>query len=293
MKGRILGQRGIFSGVLSGTGYVFVPNDITNREKFISDCYNTCTISILNYEGQRFDNVSVDKNIFQSLDFPEKVNDLGSLVFYVKVQRQNQPIVVAVLNKKGEVLGYQKGQISLSKSSKTGIVSILGDSKKGDLLINVESDAGGNIIVNAKNKNKNNKVKLNIDGDFELNSKNGKLQVLEQFQVIVKNALEDDKTETIISYKRDTGFNYSDQYGNIISLDVNGLIYSNKKGNFEIDKDGKFSFSNSDYSIKDLFTDLISEIEAIKTSTSIGLQPPVNVAKFTSIRTSKMTKILK
>lgn len=293
MKGRILGQRGIFSGLISGTAYVFVPNDITNREKFISDCYNTLTISILNSEGQRFDNVPVDRNIFQNLDFPETTNDLGSLIFYVKVQRQNLPIVVAVLNKKGEVLGYQKGQISLSKSSKTGIVSILGDSKKGDLLINVDSDEGGNIIVNAKNKNKTNKVKLNIDGDFELNSKNGKLQFLEQFQIIIKNALEDDKTETLISYKRNTGFNYSDQYGNIISLNENGLKYTNKKGNFEIDKDGKFSFSNSDYSIKDLLIDLFKEIEAIKTSTSIGLQPPINVANFANLRTKSLPKILK
>lgn len=293
MKGRILGQRGIFSGLVSGTAYVFVPNDITNREKFISDCYNTSTISILNGEGQRFDNVPVDRNIFQNLDFPETVNDLGSLVFYVKVQRQNLPIVISVLNKKGEVLGYQKGQISLSKSSKTGIVSILGDSKKGDLLINVSSDEGGNIVVNAKNKNKTNKVKLNIDGDFELNSKNGKLQFLEQFQIIIKNALEDDKTETLISYKRNTGFNYSDQYGNIISLNENGLKYTNKKGNFEIDKEGKFSFSNSDYSIKDLLIDLFKEIEAIKTSTSIGLQPPINVANFANLRTKSLPKILK
>ena len=40
MKKR-LGQRGIYSGVLSGVGYIFIPNDITDRDLFISSCYNT------------------------------------------------------------------------------------------------------------------------------------------------------------------------------------------------------------------------------------------------------------
>ena len=59
-----LGQRGIYSGLMSGIGYVFIPNDIQDRDKFISNCYNTCSISFITTEGQRFDDVPVSKTIF-------------------------------------------------------------------------------------------------------------------------------------------------------------------------------------------------------------------------------------
>lgn len=289
---RVLGQKGIYSGVLSGSGYIFIPNDITDRNLFISNCYNTCTVSVLTAEGQRFDKVEVNRSIFSDLDFPETVNDLGSLVFWVKHQKHNQPIVVAILNKKGEILGYQKGQFSIKKDSSTGIVSILGDSNNGNLFINVDSDEGGNIIINAKNSGKNNKVKINVDGNIETIASNYILQALEVLNIKIKNSLVSDK-ETIIKYIRDEGFSYIDQFNNQIIVNKDGLIYTNDKGTFEIDKDGKFSFSNDQYSIKDLITNLISEIEAIKTSTSIGLQPPVNVVNFTKIRTTELPKILK
>jgi hypothetical protein len=277
---------------MSGTGYVFIPNDITDREKFISDCYNTSTVSILNTEGQRFDRVQVNRSMFYDLDFPETVNDIGSLVFWVKNQKHNQPVIVAVINKRGEVLGFQKGQFSIKKDSSTGNVSITGDSNKGNLFINVQSDEGGNIVINAKNTDKSNKVQLNVDGNIETVSSNFNSQVLEQFLVKIKNSLESDD-ETTIKYVRGTGFEYSDEFRNILTINEDGFKYENGDNVFEMDSDGKVSVKNGNYSLTDLITDLISTIEKITTATAIGTQPIINLASFTSLRTTSLPKILK
>lgn len=289
---RKLGQRGILNRLMSGTGYIFVPNDITNREKFISDCYNTCTVSIINTEGQRFDRVQVNRSMFYDLDFPETVDDVGSLVFWVKNQKHNQPVIVAVINKRGEVLGFQQGQFSIKKDSDTGNISITGDSNKGNLFINVQSDDGGDIIINAKNTDSSNKVKINVDGNIETISTNFNSQVLEQFLVKIKNSLVSED-ETIIKYVRGMGFEYNDQFGNIITITEDGFRYENGDNVIEMDSDGKVSIKNENYSLTDLITDLIELLEAAKTSTSIGLQPLVNLADFTSLRTTSLPKILK
>lgn len=287
---RKLGQRGILNKLISGTGYVFIPNDITNRDRFISDCYNTCQISIINTEGQRFDRVQVNRSMFYDLDFPETVDDVGSLVFWVKNQKHNQPVVVAVINKRGEVLGFQQGQFSIRKDG-DGSVSITGDSNKGSLFINVEGE-DGNIVINAKNTDKDNKVRLNVDGNIETISSNFSSQVLEQFLVKIKNDLDSDD-ETTIKYVRDTGFEYSDQFGNKITITEDGFKYENGDNVFEMDSDGKVSIKNGNYSLTDLITDLISTIEQITTATAIGTQPIINLASFTSLRTIDLPKILK
>jgi hypothetical protein len=289
---KAIGQRGLGGGLITGIGYVFIPNDITNRDQFVSNCFNTATISIITADAQRFDKVEVNRSIFAELDFPETTKDVGSMIFYVKNQKHNQPVVVAVLNRKGEVLGFQKGQFLIKKNSETGSVSILGDSNKGNLFLNVESDEGGNIIINAKNKNKNNKVKLNIDGDIDILSTNCNQQVLQQFSLKIKDSLKSDK-ETILKYIRETGFSYKDEFDNEITITEDGLKYKNNKGEFECDKDGKFSFKNDQYSLTELITTLIQKLEAVKVSTSIGLQPFVNLADFTALRTSDLPKILK
>lgn len=306
---RIIGQRGIPGGIVSGTAYIYIPSDITNREQFISDCFNTATVSILTNDGQRFDNVSVDKNSFQYLDFPATVNDLGSMIFWVKISKHNLPVAVALLTKKGEVLGFQNGQFKIEKLSGNNIVSILGDGKKGNLFINVQSDTEGNVIINARNKDKNNKVKLNVDGDINTMSNNWNGQVLEQFLINIKNGLDDKKTQTVIKYTRNTGFSYKDQYNNDIEITKDGfsyqddnknkitvtkdgLVYQNDKGTFEVDKNGKFSFKNNSYSIKKMFEDFIDEVSNITTSTMIGIQPIINKAQVIALK-NKLNNICK
>jgi len=121
-----LGQRGIYSGLISGTGYLYIPSDISDRDKFISDCFNTCSVSFLTIEGQRFDDVQVSKNLFKDLEFPDEKNDVGSLIFWVKHQKHNKPIIVGVLCRKGEALGYQRYEFLLNKQTETGLVKILG-----------------------------------------------------------------------------------------------------------------------------------------------------------------------
>jgi hypothetical protein len=230
-----LGQRGIYSGLMSGSGYVYIPNDIQDRKKFISNCYNTCTISFVTIEGQRFDNVPVSTTIFDQLDFPQNVKEVGSLLFWVKHQVQNKPIVVAILTRKGEVLNIQQDQFFVGKKTSKGYVTILGDASKGNLFLKGE---GSGSILSILFKN----VKLKLKQIFLIESNDISLKVLSTFNLIIKNDLSSD-AENILYFDKDK-MSYEDSFGNIILIDKDKFSYQNDKAVFTIEKSGKFTLEN-------------------------------------------------
>lgn len=263
-----LGQRGLYSGLISGSGYVYIPNDIDDRNKFISNCHNTQTISFLTVEGQRFDNVPVSKTIFSDLEFPQEIGDVGSLLFWVKHQKHNLPIVLAILSKKGETLGFQQYEFLINKQTDDGLVRVFGDGKKGNLFIKLNGTEGSLSLTSKQ-------VKALISEYLNIETLDVEIKALNSFVIRIKNDLDTSVLESVITVEKDS------------------FKYENDKGTFEIDANGKFNFTNDQYSLKDLMTDLISEIEAIKTSTNIGLQPPTNVLNFTNLRTTSLPKIFK
>lgn len=267
MAKKVLGQRGLYSGLLSGVGYIYLPNDIDDREKFISNCHNTGTVSFVTSEGQRYDNVQVSKTIFQDIDFPLNIGDLGSLIFWIKVEKHNKPIILGVLLKRGEIIGFQQYQFLVNKQTNSGVIRISGDGRKGNLFIKLDGTDG---ILNLSTKKLKALIKeyVNIEVDSFI------VKCLKSFSILIKNDLNSDDEK-------------------VFSIDENGFKYSHGDNILEIDNDGKFTFENSQYSLKTLFEDLISEIEAIKIATSIGLQPPSNLVNFTQIREEKLNKIFK
>ena len=169
MKERPLGQQGFEYGRNGvGMGYVILPNGLS-REKYVSTCYKTGTISVVTEGGfEIVHRVRIGKLAIQMIDFPNKVGQLGSCVAWVNIANQNEMVVFDVMFKENEISDNIEssfiikkskgdshallsmlgdGSISLQTSSETG-VPILNIKSIGEGLgeINITSDASVNII---------------------------------------------------------------------------------------------------------------------------------------------------
>jgi len=74
-------------------------------------------------------------------------------------------------------------------------------------------------------------------------------------------------------------------YSTGIAYDPDNILIQNDKGVMKVSPTGKFSLSNGTDEVISLLKDLADECAAIITNTSIGPQPPTNVANFTALAT--------
>lgn len=83
------------------------------------------------------------------------------------------------------------------------------------------------------------------------------------------------------------------------SDDVHITLYEDKiemvngDTNLLLDSDGKINLEVDGYSLKDLIDEILTGIINMKTSTAIGAMPPINVATFSTIKSTKVPQILK
>jgi len=209
----------------AGVGYLIIPEDI-EREDYINNAFSSQTVSFITFSSERFDNIKVNKSIFEDLDFPAKSEDLGSLIFWVSHPKQGVPVIIAVINKTDEVANLLENQFLLSKNTEEGHVEISGDAKKGFINILIESfeENGGELNINITNKSKTGKVNVIADGDFNFDiGKNVSLTVGEKLSFKIANILEDEEAITEIIYERGVGFSYKDEFENEILATSKGV----------------------------------------------------------------------
>lgn len=284
----------------AGTGYIFVPGDI-DRDTFIFNCFKNQTISYITENSERIDNVKVSNTIFKDLTFPKSSKELGSMVFWVNIPKFNLPIVVAVLGKNDEVINLYENQFELSKKTKNGSVSIKGDAKKGELFINIDSlnQNGGVFKININNAKKNGKLQLIVDGETSFDTgTNTFISTGEMFNLKIINPNQDNVNFTEIQYRRKTGFNYKDEFGNIIEINKEGINFSDINSNSIItNKDfikilGKKTVKLGEgkepillgNKTSDLFNAFIDEVSKIQTTTIFGPMPILNVSQILALK---------
>lgn len=68
--------------------------------------------------------------------------------------------------------------------------------------------------------------------------------------------------------------------------DPSSAIFKFGDAQLSLNKDGKLALGNQAAELLDLFEQTLAAIEAMTTATSIGPQPPLNVAQFTAIKTT-------
>lgn len=177
-----------------GIGYVIIPSDV-NREEFIQYCYLNETVSIYpETGGLSYNNVKVSINCLNNLEFPEQ-DSFGSCVIYILHPTQKVPIIIGILSKTDETLTLNYKLFKLIKSLGNNSVSIIGDGKKGNLFINLNSEEedGGQIIIDVNSYTKNGKIKINVRGDIFIISNNLDLKIKDKVSLTSKSI--DIKTE--------------------------------------------------------------------------------------------------
>ena len=174
----------IANKVWCGIGFVIVPPDV-DRQQYINTCFASETISIYpECGGTSFNRVPLSQEAVQQVEFPDKDKKFGSQVVYLFHPTTKNPIIIAVLSKRNELVGVQHKQFKLFKSDGENLVSLIGDGKKGNLFVTVKSTetSGGQILINLVQSGGTGKFSLQVQGDiflisnhFELKNKTTKI----------------------------------------------------------------------------------------------------------------------
>jgi len=261
----------------AGVGYIFIPEDYADRTTYVQNCYNTGQLSLIDEFG-RIDNIRISKHIIKDLEFPIEYKQLGSCLVWVNIPKYEQPIAIACINKSTEMFDVFENQFTFSKKNDDTTVEIRGSIEDSTLNININSNKVTTPELNIRVQSSANQASINTNVDGNINtivSDSINTQAFKKIKFKIQD-LENNENNTEISYENGVGFIYQDEFKNEIIIDA----------------DGKFTIKNENYSLKDLFNDIISEISAITTITALGVQPIMNKVQIEELK-NKVSQILK
>lgn len=167
----------------TGGGYVFIPSDV-EREDFVESCYRTGRISIVRDNSFGImNNVRVDIDSIQDIEFPEKTGKLGSFVVWVLDPFKKIPYVVAVLAKDSTYRPSKENQRFFQKETENGTVTVSIDGE--NVTIDVISEGKGGLI-NIINRGGN----INIKSDNDVNVETaGKINITSKDSINIESKL--------------------------------------------------------------------------------------------------------
>ena len=177
-----------------GLGCVILPPDV-DKQTFIDRCFSTETVSIMSQAGGlSYNNVPISIDALQQIEFPEQPGGFGSVVVFVFHPKTKKPIIVAVLTRTSELYGVEWKQFKRFKNYKDNYVSVVGDGKKGTLIVSVqgtENSGGGQIFINIGEPSNKGNLKISVQGDitfinqnFNINCVATKIVSKESFEVV-------------------------------------------------------------------------------------------------------------
>lgn len=248
-----------------GLGSVIVPPDV-DRQTYIDNCFSTETVSIMpEFGGMSFNRVPIALSALQNIEFPAEGKSYGSEVVFLYHPTTRAPFVIAVLNKKNELVGVEWKQFKLFKELGGNFVSMVGDGKRGNLYVTVkgtEDTAGGQILISVTNPQNKGKIQVQVQGDvivvgtnISMTCTTTKIVSKDSFEVQTDTAIIDAKSKVSLGAE-----NYEP------------VVLGNQ--------------------LKDLLNEVLDKITALTVPTAVGPSgPPVNVADFVAIK-SKLNNFL-
>jgi len=241
-----------------GYGYIVLPYDV-DRGEYIENCYRTNLIDILTSDGEFVQDVRVDKNVLQEIEFPLGIDEAGSLVVFINEIISNHPIVIAILAKDDEYDNFVEKEFKIIKSFEENIVTIRGQGKKGNLFIHLKAPEFENgLYIDIHNSQDKGRFVIEIQGDFALYTrKASSIQSLENVNLTAEKKL-------VTVSKEDS------------ELTANKFLIQN----------------SSEYSVKKLLEDILTEISNITVQTSMGVQPIMNKVQVEELK-NKVAEIFK
>jgi hypothetical protein len=258
------------------SGYITVPFD-KEREAWVRFCYETNTVCIITNDNKFVKDVRVSKNIIHEIEFPDAQGGFGSYVVVVNTSIYDTPHIAGIFNKIDE-LGQIESErtfrhFKLSKDG-TKYVDITGKADTGELDITVNTgDSAAESNINVLSKNKDSKLKIYVQGDVEITS--DKKTTINSTTALEFNVYKPNKSKkkTSISYTAETGLNYTDEFGNVITIQEGEITIDSKKINLGHSNYEKAVLGET---LAKLLNKILDEVSNITTATAIGTQPILN-----------------
>ncbi len=249
----------------AGIGYVIIPRGV-DKKKFIEQCFRTGTISLLLENGGVIDDVLITKSVINQIDFPESFNKKGSLLVWVNQPKKQRPIVIGSLSNANEFVNFSKNKSALRRATANFVSEVLVDAQNGSVIITSNSsvEGGGDIYIISTNKNKKSKLNIEVSGSINIKSPDFILTNSNKLSLIIKDKSIDEEI-TEITYEKGIGFSYSDEFGNKMTSDSDGI---------NISPQSKFTIGFGDepamlsQTFRDIFEDLTDMISKLATTCS-------------------------
>lgn len=289
MEGRIEINRGGVNNIgQSGIGYIVVPDD-TVREQYIANCYRTSTVTMSGGYGYGYIcNVRILPDVLQQIHFPLTQDERGTIVFWVRENFSNTPVIVGVIADNEATNLLVENQDRWVQEVDGKYVEIFQDANTALLNINVTGleETPARINIKVSSGSTDSEVNIISDGSVNVDAENISVTLRDTLELNLKD---EEDNELITVTGKDGELLVKDQYENSITMNeqnVNITVANQLNVNTGSEP---MVLGNTLVSILD---ELCTAIEQITVITPVGSSSvPVNIASFTSIQ-SKLRTIL-
>jgi hypothetical protein len=268
----------------AGIGYITIPNiDELDREQFIEDCYRTHSVCIFGgVQYGMFYDVSIDKEVLKSINFPREKGQKGSPVVWVNIPPWNKPVIISVLKHEDEYYFNEEDSMNHSREHNENYFDISTSTKDGKVTINLKTRPGvaGKINVNVISPSKNGEINVYVKGKAKIHSTE-ETKIVSDKKITLHVLDEKSQDKVVITYEREKGFTYIDEFGNKIIC---------KDGEYSVDSkkikhnSGKEPMVLGD-TLVSLLEDILTEVTKLTVTTPIGPSgTPINIAQFQKLK---------
>jgi len=153
-------------------GYIAVPEEV-ERDQYIENCYRRERVSVLSEKGGfMIHECYISKDAIKDIRFPKTAEKRGSGVVYVYDSSSTKPVIVGVVSDESETDLLDEGKFKLDKAFGSNRVHVIGNAKKGNLYLNVEThdDKDSDLNINISSKNKT-RLNITLNGKTLIHSK--------------------------------------------------------------------------------------------------------------------------
>jgi len=255
-------------------GYIFIPQDV-DREKYIANCLNTNTVSVINENGQTFHKIPIGKNSINFISFPQNTNQTGSPVLMTNVKPFNRLIIVDVFDSSDQFENREENEFLVTKSNgdNTAQLSLKGKDGRGSLTIRGVRKKSGTFKIFISNSEKNALLDIFVNGDCVVKT-NSDIKLEASANIEVNKMLEGEVNssfkleEDLITVKSLNVIVESDS----VELKSEAIVLSSD----DIKASSGDESGVLGDSLEALMDDLITQVSNITVTTLLGPQPIIN-----------------
>lgn len=268
----------------SGIGYVVIPDveDLT-REEFIKLCYKTETICLDGGLGYGlFYDVSVDREVMKSIVFNKKKGKHGSPVVWLKIPQWQKPVVIAILKYENDTFQSDEGELNHERTENGNSIYTSMSAKTGTVDLNVMANGKGNgkININLTSSTNNGELNVYIQGKSKIHS-NDEIKIISDKKFILTVVDENSKDRVFISYEKDKGYTYKDEFNNELNCKSGLVEIKSKKINHN---NGNEPMVLGNTLVKKL-SEILDAISKLTVFTALGpSSTPINTPEFNAIK---------